>query len=123
MITSTQAQQYLDQALGVSVPAFIVEAAVGKVATAEPKMIEAGYSDYDRVMVQCLAVTIIAAAGAPRRLASHSAPSGAGRSFKNFDNDLTALRRSLAALDAAGTVADLVGPDPAASAFMFVVNG
>lgn len=123
MITSTQAQQYLDQALGVSVPAFIVEAAVAKVATAEAKMIEAGYSDYDRVMVQCLAVTIIAAAGAPRRLASQSAPSGAGRSFKNFDNDLTALRRSLVALDKAGTVADLVGPDPAAAAFMFVVNG
>ena len=122
MITSTQAQQYLDSALGVSVPVFLLDAAVARVATAEQAMVDAGYSSHTQIMIQCMAVALVAAAGDPRRLSSQAAPSGASRGFKYKDNDLTALRRSLAALDTAGTVADIVGPDPAASAFMFVVN-
>ncbi|UST52953.1 hypothetical protein NF681_11420 [Comamonadaceae bacterium OTU4NAUVB1] len=122
MIDSTQAQQYLDQALGVSVPLFIVENAVVKVATAEPAMIAAGYSESDRVLIQAYAVALIASAGAPRRIASQGAASGASRSFKNFDASLTALRRSLAALDIKGTVALLVGVDPAANTLMMVVG-
>ena len=122
MITSTQASQYLDQALGVSVPLFIVEAAVEKVATAEGAMVAAGYSTMDRVLIQSMAVAIVASAGAPRRIASQGAASGASRSFKNFDASLSALRRSLAALDTAGTVTDLMGEDPdARNAMMMVV--
>lgn len=121
MITSTQASQYLDQAMGVSVPAFIVEAAVAKVAVAEPKMIAAGYSAMDQILIQSMAVALIASAGAPRRIASQGAASGASRSFKNFDASLTALRRSLLALDTAGTVADLVGIDPAANSLFMVI--
>ena len=121
MITSTQAQQYLDQALGVSVPAFIVQAAVDKVATAEPAMVLAGYSAMDQILIQSMAVAIIASAGAPRRIASQGAASGASRSFKNFDSSLTALRRSLAALDTAGTVSDLIGLDPAGNTLFMVV--
>jgi hypothetical protein len=121
MITSTQAQQYLDQALGVSVPLFIVDGAVAKVAAAEPAMIAAGYSESDQVLIQAYAVALIASAGAPRRIASQGAASGASRSFKNFDASLTALRRSLAALDVKGTVALLVGVDPAANTLMMVV--
>lgn len=120
MITSTQAQQYLDQALGVGVPSFLVDAAVAKVAAAEPAMVLAGYSASDQVLIQCYAVAIIAAAGAPRRINSQSAPSGAGRSFKNEDGALSALRRALAALDTAGTVSALVGIDPSASTLFFV---
>lgn len=123
MITSTQAQQYLDQALGVSVPIFIVEAAVAKVATAEPAMVAAGYSTMDQILIQSMAVAIVASAGAPRRIASQGAASGASRSFKNFDASLTALRRSLAALDTAGTVADLVGVDPETNTLFMVVCG
>lgn len=123
MITSTQAQQYLDQALGVSVPVFIVEAAVAKVATAEPAMVAAGYSTMDQILIQSMAVAIVASAGAPRRIASQGAASGASRSFKNFDASLTALRRSLAALDTAGTVADLVGVDPETNTLFMVVCG
>jgi hypothetical protein len=123
MITSTQAQQYLDQALSVGVPVFIVDAAVTTVATAEQAMIDAGYSASDQVLIQTYAVAIIAAAGNPRRLNSQSAPSGAGRSFKNEDGALSALRRSLAALDTAGTVTDLIGPDPLNPAMMMVVCG
>lgn len=121
MISSTQARQYLDQALGVAVPDFMVDAAVAKVATAEAAMVDAGYSDADQTMIQCLAVAIIASAGAPRRIASQGAPSGASRSFKNFDGSLTALRRSLAALDTAVTVAALVGADPAGGTLLMVV--
>lgn len=121
MITSTQAQQYLDQALGVSVPLFIVDGAVAKVAAAEPAMIAAGYSASDRVLIQTYAVSLIASAGAPRRIASQGAASGASRSFKNFDASLTALRRSLAALDTAGAVASLVGIDPAVNTLFMVV--
>lgn len=121
MITSTQAQQYLDEALGVGVPSFIVDAAVAKVATAEAAMVSAGYSDHDQTLIQCMAVALIAAAGPPRRIQSQGAPSGASRSFKNPDGDLSALRRSLASLDTAGTVADLIGPDPSSPAMMMVV--
>ena len=119
MITSTQATQYLDQAMGVGVPSFLVDAAVAKVATAEAAM--AAYSAHDQILIQCMAVAIIAAAGAPRRVSSQGAASGASRGFKYSDKDLSALRRALAALDTAGTVSALVGPDPvSASMFMIV---
>lgn len=121
MITVTQAAQYLDEALGVSVPDFIVEAAVAKVAPTEPAMDAAGYSQADKTMIQAIAVSVIAAAGAPRRIQSQGAPSGASRSFKNFDESLTALRRSLGALDTAGTVSSLVGIDPATATLFMVV--
>lgn len=122
MITSTQAQQYLDQALGVGVPVFLIDAAVAKVATAEPAMIDAGYAEHDQIMVQCMAVALIAAAGDPRRLSSQGAPSGASRGFKYKDGDLSQLRRALAALDTAGTVAGLVGADPSRPAMFMVVG-
>lgn len=121
MITSTQAQQYLDEALGVGVPSFIVDAAVAKVATAEAAMVSAGYSAQDQTLIQCMAVALIAAAGSPRRIQSQGAPSGASRSFKSPDGDLSALRRSLASLDTAGTVSALIGPDPSSPAMLLVV--
>lgn len=121
MISTTQAKQYLDMALGVSMPPFLVSAAVEKVEAAEPAMIDAGYSDADQMLIQSMAVALVAAAGAPRRISSQGAPSGASRSFKYRDSDLTALRRSLAALDTAGTVSALVGPDPV-NATMFLVT-
>jgi hypothetical protein len=121
VITAAQATSYLDQALGVTVPGFFVDAAVARVAPAEAAMTTAGYSADTKVLVQCMAVAIIACAGAPRRIQSQGAPSGASRSFKNPDDALTALRRSLAALDTAGTVASLVGPDPSTSTLLLVV--
>ena len=121
MITSAQARAYLDESLGISVPSFIVDAAVAKVATAEQSMVAAGYDDHTRLMVQTYAVSLIAAGGAPRRIQSQGAPSGASRSFKNDDKALTLLRRALAALDTAGTVAALVGPDPASNTLFMVV--
>lgn len=121
MITSTQATEYLEKSLGASVPSFIVDAAIQKVATAEAAMASAGYSAADQTLIQCMAVAIIAAAGSPRRIASQGASSGASRSFKNPDGDLTALRKSLASLDTAGTTAALVGQNPQASTMFMVV--
>ncbi len=121
MITSTQAQQYLDQALGVGVPAFLVTAAVEAVEAVEPAMVAAGYSDAAQIRIQCMAVALIAAGGSPRRLNSQAAPSGASRSFKYAEGDLTAIRRALAALDTAGTVSSLIGPDPSVGTLLLIV--
>ncbi len=121
MITSAQAVQYLDQALGISLPSFSVDAAIAKVQTAEAAMVSAGYSAPDQTLIQCMAVALIAAAGSPRRIQSQGAASGASRSFKNADGDIAALRKSLASLDSAGTVADIVGPDPSSPAVFMVV--
>ena len=117
MITLAQAKAYMDQALGVGVPDFFTEAAITKVGAVDVTQ----YSAADQTMIQCMAVAIVAASGAPRRIGSQGAPSGASRSFKNEENALSALRRSLKALDTAGLMADVVGPDPANSAFIMVV--
>lgn len=121
MITPAQAAAYLDETLGIKVPSFLLSAVVEKVEAVEPAMFDAGYDEPTQIQIQCMAVAIIAAAGAPRRVQSQAAPSGASRSFKNHDDALSALRRSLAALDTAGTVTALVGPDPAFSALLMVV--
>ncbi len=121
MISTTQAKQYLDSALGISLPDFIVTAAVEKVEGAEPAMVAAGYTEANQTLIQAMAVALVAAAGDPRRVASQGAPSGASRSFKYGDDALTALRRSLADIDTAGTVAGLIGPDPSAQTLLLVV--
>lgn len=121
MITAEQARQYLDS-LGISVPAVVLTAAMDEVEAREPLMAAAGYGEAQQVLVQSMAVALVAAAGAPRRLSSQAAPSGASRSFKYTDRDLTALRRTLAYRDPAGTVADLVGPDPVSGTLLLVVG-
>jgi hypothetical protein len=121
MITSDQASEYLSSALGITVPDFFLSAAIDQVATAEDAMTAAGYSDATATMVQCMAVAVLAAAGSPRRITNQGSASGASRGFQYNADDLTRLRRSLCALDKAGTVTDLVGPDPASGAFMMVV--
>jgi hypothetical protein len=95
----------------------LIDAAVAKVATADLS----GYSAHDQIMLQCMAVAIIAAAGSPRRIGNQGAPSGASRGFKYNDKDLSALRRALAALDTAGILIPLIGPDPAAATLFMVV--
>lgn len=121
MITSTQAAQYLDQALGVSVPGFLLDAAAAKVEAAELDMLAAGYAEHDIIIMQSMATAIISAAGSPRRVSNQGAPSGASRGFKYSDKDLIALRRALAALDTAGILSALVGPDPAGQTLFMVV--
>jgi hypothetical protein len=121
VITSAQAAEYLDQALGVTTSGLFLDSAIARVATAEQAMIDAGYDAATQAMVQCMAVAIIASAGMPRRIKSQGSPSGASRSFDNYERALTALRRSLGALDTADTVAGLIGPDPETQTLMMVV--
>lgn len=121
MITLPQANAYLDQSLGISLPEFLVRAAMDRVEAVEPLMISAGYTDAEQTLVQTLAVAIIASAGSPRRVASQSGASGAGRSFKYDDKALSALRRSLADADRADTVGAIVGADPTIGTMLLVV--
>lgn len=122
LLTLSQAEQYLMMALGVELPQFIVQAAIEKAAPYVPAMVDAGYSHADQVMVLCISVALIAAAGMPRRLGNQAAPSGASRGFKYTERDLWALRRSLAALDTAGIMTSVVGPDPTAVAMFMVIE-
>lgn len=121
MITTTQAAAYLDQALGITLPGFVVTAACDKVEAVEPDMLDAGYTEADITLMQSMAVAIVACGGMPRRIQSQGAPSGASRSFKHADNALSQLRRTLAAMDTAGTLTATVGPDPAAASLLMVV--
>ena len=120
MITTTQAAEYLDSTLGVVVPSFLLAAAVERVEAAEPAMVAAGYSAADQTIIQCMAVALVACAGSPRRLASRGAPSGASQSFTNDAKALSQLRRSLAAMDTAGTTTAIVGPDTVSGTLLFV---
>lgn len=121
MITSAQAAEYLDKALGITVPGFILTTAVQRLNSREDALEAAGYDEPTLMLIQCMCVALIAAAGAPRRIASQGAASGASRSFRYTDNDLSALRRSLAELDTARVVADIVGPDPSNSAGLLLI--
>jgi hypothetical protein len=120
MLTLAQATAYLDETLGITVPSFVLQAAVDDVGAREPAMLAAGYSAATTVRIQAMAVALLAGADFARRIQSQGAPSGASRSFKNRDTALADLRRSLSALDTAGTVADLVGPDPTSGTLLLV---
>lgn len=117
MITSMQATQYLDQALGVGMPSFLIDAAVAKVAAVDLS----AYPEHDQIMMQCMSVAIIAAGGDPRRLSSQGAPSGASRGFKYAAGDISALRRTLAALDKNKLLTAVIGPDVVAASLFMVV--
>lgn len=121
MITSAQAREYLDTALGITVPGFILTTAVARLNSIEDQLEAAGYDEPTLMLIQCMCVALIAASGAPRRTASQGAPSGASRSFRYTDGDLSALRRSLAELDTAGVTAGIIGADPAAAGLLMIV--
>jgi hypothetical protein len=121
MLTLSQAAEYLDQTLGITVPSFVVQAAVDDVALLEAAMVTAGYTSATIVRIQAMAVAIVAGADSARRIQSQGAPSGASRSFKNADDAITAMRRTLSGLDTAGITAGVVGPDPSTSTLLMVV--
>lgn len=120
MISLAQATAYLDDALGITVPSFVVQAALDDVALLEPAMITAGYTAATRVRIQAMAVAIVAGADSARRVQSQGAPSGASRSFKQADDAIQALRRTLTGLDTEGITAAVVGPDPTTGTMLLV---
>jgi len=121
MITAAQATQYIGDTIGASIPAFVVDAAVTRVAAIDAAL-SAQYDAGTAMMIEAMAVTIIACAGSPRRIASQGAPSGASRSFANDSKALTALRRSLKALDSAGLTSAIVGADPSTASYFQVTE-
>lgn len=120
MISLADATAYLDDALGITVPEFIVQAAVDDVGALEPAMVSAGYTAATIVRIQAMAVALVAGADSARRVKSQGAPSGASRSFDNTDMALTKLRRSLQALDTEGITAAVIGPDPNTGTLLLV---
>jgi hypothetical protein len=121
VISAAQAAEYLDSQLGIGLPAFLLSAACEEVEALESAMADAGYSESTITLLQCMCVALVAVRGDSRRIASQGAPSGASRSFKYGDKDLSALRRSLAAMDTAGITSALVGPDPTNGTLLLVV--
>lgn len=120
MISSAQASEYIAEVLGSSVPAFALNAARERVETAEAAMEAVPYAEADIKLMQAMAVAIIATAGGARRIQSQGAPSGAQRAFMNDKDALTNMRRSLAAMDTASLLTDIVGPDPAAGTLFLI---
>ncbi|EAW1665909.1 hypothetical protein AXM42_18420 [Salmonella enterica subsp. enterica] len=105
-ITAEQVKQQL-YALGYdSVPDFMIDAYLCKLASIEPCLIGAGYDDCDMVLIQVYAVTLMVLTAYTQRIKSQSAPSGASRSFDYGDNVLN-MRDALLALDTSGCTSDL----------------
>lgn len=110
MITSAQAVEYMATTYGIAVPGFIVDAAVADVATVEAAMVTAGYRASTIVLLQSMAVTLLATAnGAPQRIQSQGAPSGASRSFFNDPNAMRKLQAAIEDLDTAGILGSILG--------------
>lgn len=120
MITTTQLAQMLDQ-YGVTMPSFILDAAVSKANSVEACLDGAGYSDADKTLIQIYAATVIAGATDTRKIKSRHAASGASQSF-DYGKGFTSLRRTLAALDTSGCTAAIIGPDPVAGCYFDVVG-
>lgn len=121
MISPAQAGEFLSTR-GIGVPSVVLSAAMELVAEREPAMIAAGYSEAQITLLQSAAIGLIATLGAPRRLASQHAPSGASRSFFYDKGELSLLRSSLAFLDPDGILADLIPPEAATRTMLLVVG-
>ncbi|EAB6379063.1 DUF7370 family protein [Salmonella enterica subsp. enterica serovar Altona] len=105
-ITAEQVKQQLSALGYTSVPDFMIDAYLCKIASIEPCLVGAGYDDCDMVLIQVYAVTLMVLTAYTQRIKSQSAPSGASRSFDYGDNVLN-LRDALLALDTSGCTSDL----------------
>ena len=106
-ITAAQVKQQLSALGYTTVPDFMIEAYLCKLAKIEPCLVAAGYDDCDLVLIQVYAVTLMALTAYTQRIKSQGAPSGASRSFEYGDDSITWLRDSLARLDTSGCTAEL----------------
>lgn len=121
-ITSTEVQQLLDT-YGLSVPSFVLDAAIEKANGVEACLVGAGHSAAEIKLIQAYAAVLIAGGGDARKIKSQGAPNGASRSFDYGTKGLTALRTTLQGLDKAGCTADIIGPDPLSNSFFGVFTG
>ncbi|EDR9796524.1 hypothetical protein CBJ02_003635 [Salmonella enterica subsp. enterica serovar Zongo] len=105
-ITAEQVKQQLSALGYTSVPDFMIDAYLCKIASIEPCLIGADYDDCDMMLIQAYAVTLMVLTAYTQRIKSQSAPSGASRSFDYGDNVLN-LRDALLALDTSGCTSSL----------------
>lgn len=123
MVTLDQVKQFLDSSYGVSIPDFILQAAIDSVASVQPCLTGAGYTSSQMLFIQLYAVSIIASAADPRKLKSQSAPNGASRSFEYGNKGVDAMRVKLRELDISGCTTAIVGNSATKNAFFMVVDG
>ena len=105
-MTLDQLKQFLS-IYAVSLPDFVLQIIIDKVATVDACLVGAGYSDEDKALIQLYAAAIMAMNTGVRVVSSQSAPNGAGRSFEK-SNAIATLRGSLNALDTSGCTSGLV---------------
>lgn len=106
-ITAAQVKQQLSALGYTTVPDFMIDAYLCKLAKIEPCLIAAGYDDCDLMLIQVYAVTLMALTAYTQRIKSQGAPSGASRSFDYGDDGITWLRDSLTRLDTSGCTSEL----------------
>ncbi|QMN62840.1 hypothetical protein HVW67_10215 [Citrobacter freundii] len=122
-ITAAQVKQQLSALGYTTVPDFMIDAYLCKLAKIEPCLIAAGYDDCDLVLIQVYAVTLMALTAYTQRIKSQGAPSGASRSFEYGEDGITWLRNSLAQLDTSGCTGDLPISAGNSVGFFAVVGG
>jgi len=123
MVTLDQVKQFLDSSYGVSIPDFILQAAIDSVASVQPCLDGAGYTPSNMLFIQLYAVAIIASAADPRKIKSQGAPNGASRSFEYGKKGIDAMRVKLRELDTSGCTTTIVGNSATNNAFMMVLDG
>lgn len=123
MVTLDQVKKFLDSFYGVSIPDFILQAAIDSVASVQPCLDGAGHTASQMLIIQLYAVSIIASAADPRKLKSQGAPNGASRSFENGKKGLDAMRVKLRELDTSGCTTSIIGKSATKNSFFMVVDG
>jgi hypothetical protein len=110
-LTTQDLSEYLASTQGVELPASLLALSVGQACAKEQAMIDAGYSVEKVALLLLYSATVIACAGAPRRVSGMSSPRG-GMSFSMYDRWLSDLRGAIAGHDTLRIMADAIGPDP-----------
>jgi len=105
-ITAAQVKQQLSALGYTTVPDFMIDAYLCKLAKIEPCLIGAGHDECDLMLIQSYAVTLMVLTAFTQRIKSQGAPSGASRSFDYSDNVLN-MRDALLALDTSGCTSGL----------------
>jgi hypothetical protein len=123
MVTLDQVKQFLDSSYGVSIPDFILQAAIDSVASVQPCIDGAGYTPSNMLFIQLYAVAIIASSADPRKIKSQGAPNGASRSFEYGKKGVDSMRVKLRELDTSGCTTNIVGNSATNNAFMMILDG
>ena len=113
MITTEQAQQYL-QSQGIdNVPGFILAAWIEQLGAIQACLDE-HYTPATALLIQAYLLALFALGQADKYISSQTAPSGASRSFRynSFVDRWNAQASLLRALDKYGCATELVPPDP-----------